>query len=351
MALESPAVPVNQLSEVGKILEAADVDNLQQTSGGEAPDPGENELFTEDEDYEPRLGEEDPIEEKGEGLGDEVEAEVAADSINTITDLANELEVDPEVFYNLEVPLRDGLEPVTLAEMKDAYQESLRGGATTEETAAVQAENQELKARLAQATQQAPQQHAALTEIDTQLASLQQQYQNVDWARFESENPAEAVLQKQKFGEAFSELQGKRENMAQGLARQQAQAVQEYEQTQWGIARQNIDGWNDDATLQADLKEMGTTLGSYGFKPEEIRQISDARLLKFINDAVKTKAKLDAPLPNKRPKSGSAGRLRAGSLRTKPDAGKKRAALIEKGKQTKNPRGKASVISKLLDGG
>lgn len=308
--------------------------------GGEG---GEPELELEE-------GQEQEIEEDP-GLPEEskeVEGEGGEDSapINTITELAHELELDPTEIYNLAVPMRDGMEPVTISELKDAYHELKSGGGVN--AAQHQQEVRELQTQLQQATQTFPQQNKKLQEIDQNLAALQQQYNNVDWPRFESEQPAEAVLQKQKFQEAYSSIMGQRQQTANELTQQQAYAQQQYKQGEWARARQTIEGWNEPETMQGDLRIIGESLMKYGFNMGEIREITDHRLLKFLRDSVVAKKAAETPLP-KTVRKTRASAMRAGSLRTKKDTGKIRQGILEKGRATTDPHSKARAITELIE--
>lgn len=313
-------------------------DTVQDSAAGiESQDPGL------DQSAEPE------VDDQGTDLENEGTTDDAGDeSIATITELARTLEVDPVDIYSLQVPMGDGIEPVTLSELKDTYKEMKHSGSTLEqEREALNREREALINEKAMLQQQAPIQNEALQAVQNELQQIEASYSSIDWEKFEAEDPGNAALQRQKFQDAYSNAAQKAEAVQQELVTKQKEAVEQQLQLQRAKVLQLIPEWADSNVAKVETAQLKDFIKGYGFDENEIGNITDARLVKFIYDAMKLKSKLDKPLPDK--KQSRVVTLKPGTLRKPLNKDKAKAAIIARGKAVKNPRQKANAISELLN--
>jgi hypothetical protein len=146
-------------------------------------------------------GEEEATEEfsdddQGEDQGDEPE-------IRNLADLASQIDVDPAFLYSLEVPMGEGVEPTTLGELKDRYQETYRAaGQMYEQLEQLKHENETLRHGDNAVTVSQEVEQAMVT-----LKGLQQEYQQMNWQALEAKDPGKAALLRQKYNEAVYSAQ------------------------------------------------------------------------------------------------------------------------------------------------
>lgn len=130
--------------------------------------------------------------------------------------------------------------------------------------------------------------HAYLTTLETLHQSIVQaaapELGNVDWTKLAQENPAEYVRLSNRAREVNSALERVRfehekatRQQAKDREDQLAKAVSESQ----AKLREAIPNWNDD--LYQSLQKRGVE--TYGFKPEEVGQVWDHRVMQVLHDA------------------------------------------------------------------
>lgn len=206
-ALETPQAPEQDPTH-GNVLD--DIDALLSGSPGE---PDENGFMQEDETEQP---------EKAQVPEPDREEEEPEEAAQEATEEAQQ----PDIDYDLEIPMPDGREAMTLGQMKDKVNELERT-----ESQMIERENALLRER---------------QELDKVMAAV---------------------------GEIPPEL------------RQQADAMnQQHLQQERGKMLEAIPEWSDRETFERDRTAIAEVGHKYGFSDIEIGTIADHRVIKFMRD-------------------------------------------------------------------
>lgn len=271
-------------------------DNFAEMLNG----PGDNEQTEQSDSQSDDTDQETVTETADEGTDDAQEGDDQAD--DTQDDQADKESTD--AFLELEI---NG-EKVTVSkdEAKNGY---LRQQDYTQKTQALAAEKQATQQHIMKQfaeVQQMSQEIGQLTNIDAAL----KEYANVDWQTLRNDDPtAYAVHQAE-----FNNLRIQRGEVVTGIGAKQAQFAQvqaEQFATQSAEAKAHMEtivpGFGKEHIAQ--MKEQGLKAG---FKPEELAQLSDKRMMEVLYkasqyDALKAKTeksvKTVAALPTKAAKA------------------------------------------------
>lgn len=126
-----------------------------------------------------------------------------------------------------------------------------------------------------------------LQKIDdaAQLAvrQLQLDYQNIDWADLEQNDPQEYTYQQMRFQKRQAELG----NALETIKQQRESAIQERLQREQQAMLSAIPEWKDEAVMRQEMGNMSKALSGYGFTREEISQLGDHRLVLAMRDAMR----------------------------------------------------------------
>lgn len=311
----------------------------------------ENNLDLNDPDLDddPNLDDLDDLDNQDDALG-EGDNPIEGEDISTITQLATELGIEPGTLYDLQVPMGDGVEPVSLSEMKDAYQESQRSTqALGDERAAFEQEKIDFNNQISQRQTQAQQVDQRMIDAESQLRQINETYNNIDWVSFERDNPAEAVLQKQKFQEAYSKASSDRDELVSHITQENQTAQENYLNSQRVQLGKLIPEWKDRKTYDEDRVAIRSLLTEYGFSEGDIKEIRDAKAIKLINDFAKLKSGVRNAKPNKDPKEISAV-LKTGRLRQVAKNNKsKMDTLVKRAAASSDRKVKAAAVTELLN--
>lgn len=115
--------------------------------------------------------------------------------------------------------------------------------------------------------------------------ALAPEVEKTDWNTLARENPAEWAAKMQSMNNVNSVLQaikGEQEKIAQMRQQQYQQQLQESIQKAVEVLQNDIPGWNNE--VYANILKAGT---QYGFKQEELSNVTDPRVIKVLNDARK----------------------------------------------------------------
>ena len=150
-------------------------------------------------------------------------------AIKTLSELAEAIEVDNDFLYNIEVPMPDGQEPVSLSALKDAYQGKLE----TQTVASTQLEVErkafeEEKERFGQQQVQMQQMPEELLNAEAEVRAISSQYQGFDWTELEKLDPGRAALEKQNFATRYSQAEASLKN-SRRLRKFPSGEIQQYE--------------------------------------------------------------------------------------------------------------------------
>lgn len=323
-----------------------DITQITELIGGGAPD----ESTPLEQNLPPAEGA--PIEDSQEI---EQEQEQVADAsgedqaITSFTDFVNELEIDPKEAYNLNVQLSDDLPPVSISELKDFYQASKLQGNNAQD---LQQQNVQLRDQLTQLQQfqgAAPPMAEELQRAMGQINAINTQYNEIDWPRFEQENPGEAALQRQKLQEAHNQAVSNRNNVAHNLENVANERKQQYLTYQQSQVRQLIPEWTDTKVAQREATDMATLMTNYGFQEQEINNINEARILKMVRDFMVLQNKVTNSKPATKKVHNTGVTLTAGALRlAKKSKAQKRSEIVDGFRGNKDSRQQAEAVRALL---
>jgi hypothetical protein len=326
------------------------LEDIDLSGGDQNNDPEDNSNNSEDLLKDDLLTNNQEVDDVGNiEDGDEGESQSDGIDVKTLGDLATAIEVDPASLYDLEIPMQNGLDSVTLAELKDAYQAMKSGDDPLAldrqkfEQDKIDFHNQTLQVNAVN-----KQSNAEIDSAKAEMTSIQSSFDQIDWAEFEKQNPAEAVLQKQKFGEAYNAANYKFQSAQQQLQQSMHNQQLQYNQQESQKVIQLIPEWSDRKKFEDDKPLLRAFISKYGFSDQEITNIGEARLIKFAYDFMTLSNSVDNASPKKIDNVRKLSSLKSGPLRI-PKKGKKTDELVKAGIATTNPRAKASIITELLN--
>jgi hypothetical protein len=338
--------------------------NRRQTAGdilraAMQPAPAEPEETQEVEAEAPVETEETAEEQTTETIEatEEQEAEVSEETgvaIDTLTELAEAIEVDNDFLYNIKVPMPDGQEPVSLSELKDAYTGKLQ--TTTEAEAALNArreafekEQEETRQRIAAQQAQIQQMPDELLAAEADVRAIAKQYQTFDWSELEKVDPGRAALEKQNLATQYSQAEARAQEIRNDIQKKQEQSFQQMQAEQQQKILTTFPKWADPVVAQKEFGEISSLLNNYGFNQQELQYFGDSRILKLLSDYSQLKnqaseAKTVRKKVVKTPKS-----LKPGAPKVDQSAAQKREALIQKAAESRDSRVKVRAIGDLLN--
>ena len=295
-----PDTATVDVAEAGDII-ADKLDSISEPAEEKVEPSIEASEETEESQLETDDSEE--IEESAEDPKDEPETEEPAEeeteTFESVADLAEALDMETDAFLDSikqKVKINGEEMEVTLKDLTAGYQMEQDYRRKTTEL------SEQRKGFEADKEQAASQIQAKFQEAADIAANLEQQlmgeYNNIDWNQLETQDREEWLVQRQKFGERYQQLEGAKSKiqgeMQQRNEQMQAQQQQGYREH---IAKENelllqaIPEWSDNGVREAEVVKMTDYLKQYGFSEEESNQISDHRIMRLIHDAVKGAAK------------------------------------------------------------
>ena len=226
----------------------------------------------------------------------EAEADAGAEKPIKFADLAKGLGVEPGDLYDVEISLAEGREPVTLGEMKDAYQDQ-----------------------------------AALTEKVDALAERESKSTN-------------------KMMQARRQLEELVQLLPEGIPPEmvaRAEALDaEKVKTEQRLILEVIPEWGNAAQLAADSKLIRAHLLPYGFTDSEIGMIQDHRLAKYVLDQAKREQRVTDAGKSADSKKTSTNTGKRGARRgPKADRMQKLHEIAKSGRD-----GQIKAVSSILSG-
>lgn len=320
-------------TETGEAVDTEDASDVEETKTQETE---EEETETEEDETEVETDSDKP-------------REVEVEDGLSLTDLAKSLEVEPEFLYSIKIPMPDGIEPMTLSELKDSYNrvrnESDESKAAIEKERAdfIAYRDQELE--MLQQHMQLPQEIMAAR---SQAMAIAYNYENFDWDSLEKEDPGRAALEKQRIASAFQNAQQKATELERKYAEKVQGDVKKFQQGEYNNMLKFIPEWKNDETRIQEQGQMRAMLKEYGYNDRDINMLSDHRAMRITRDLwkMKTGQKKAAEAVKrviKLPKT-----VRAGGKPPGLSKAKKTAQGIKQAKEARSDREKASAIGKLL---
>ena len=236
---------------------------------------------------EPNVNESEP-DIDSEPVIDSVEGEPEVKEVEFATDYAQSMGMDPEEFYKLKLKLSDGLDPMTLGEMKDNVQAYEREKASiAKQREDLETYQKELQTQMMQNAQGGQVLSQRMKQAEARIEAIRQAVPSLEerWKAMQEKDPGSVALEKQQLMEHFNAAQ-----QEYALAGQEAQQQQQYAYAQW-IETQKKDLIQNIPKL-ADKKEMeemwrtitGFASSRYGITPEELSRV-DSRTIRLLIDA------------------------------------------------------------------
>lgn len=213
--------------------------------------------------------------------------------ISSISQLAEKFELDPDWLETVEVDVKiNGQEgKAKLADLKKSYQ-------ITQAAEQRLAEAKELKQRETQALAQKrdllnAEYGKAAALIDTAEKLFTQEFQNTDWNKLRTDDPAEFSARKAEYDERkksidqlkATALQQYQQSLAVNKQEMEAQR-QAYLEQESEKLRSALPEWKDEKVAKAESQEIAQYLSSYGFSKEEIANASDHRAILMARKAM-----------------------------------------------------------------
>ena len=326
---------VNPVKEIASLL------------AGDAEQP-KKETLEADKEQEETLEVNDESQPQDESLAEEVEEESTESldeegNIDTINNLAEELDIAIEDMYALNVKLSRGENlpeggAKTLGELKTFY----------EQNADIDSLREDIKNRETELTTQsetvskAPQISNELMQARAQVLAIQDAYNRTDWQGLRHSNPAEYSALQSDYRMQF-EAASAREAEVTKTVEEHVTESRRQQQNRLFEAMPELKDEETRIKVGADVKAFAS---KYGFTQKDLDNVEDSRLMRLLIEASRSdKAKStvkDKKIENT-PKSSKPSASR-------PIPGRKAALkrLTEKAKQSGDIRDKTRAIAALI---
>jgi hypothetical protein len=214
-------------------------------------------------------------------------------TLSTLSELAEHLEVDPAELYNLSVSVNQDGEalPVTLGELKDRFQSSDRLDKQAKEA---QAAREAFEAETTQARQKFEHDvRVAARLVDNLSTTLTQEYQSIDWQGLREEDPAGWAAKRQEFTERQAQIQSAQREVGEAAHRHQAeqQMLMQQQQaqtleTERAALLDAIPEWQMPDKAKSGMDDLRGYLRETGWTDGEIDSASDHRSIVLARKAM-----------------------------------------------------------------
>jgi hypothetical protein len=262
-------------------LDMSDEGIMSRALGGTQPPRDENGRFMSQQTQQPApdAPTPPPAETPAETNDPEKAAEAPAEQEEVPWDSVKDVKI--------KVPMKDGekewLEEVTIGQLRDERLMKADYSRKTQELA-----EQRRQAETLAQTAVAKEREQYMQALNTLHQSVQQvtasELQGVDWNKLAAENPAEYVRLSNKAREANEAMQRIRfeaEKVQTQQSKEQKERLDQAVSESRVKLKEAIPTWNDDL-YKAILKRGVET---YGFKPEEVGEFYDHRVMRVMHDA------------------------------------------------------------------
>jgi len=255
----------------------------------------------------------------------------------SVSSLAEAIGWSPEELYDIDVSMGDGKDPIKLGALKDQYETAVAEKATA--TAEVD--------RLRSEATNAPNTAVASQELlqaQANVISIQQQYQNYDWAAAELNDPGQAALLRQKFTESFAHANGQVSRV------QQQQQQQRQQQLAQGEVRliELIPEWKNNETRQAAQTNIKALMSEAGYPTEFINGVDDPIAIALLNELAILRAEKSAAGVAVT-KVRKAPRVLKSSGKLKPTSQEKQTELANKARATGDRNDQVAAVKALFN--
>lgn len=222
---------------------------------------------------------------EAEGSAEGLEGEEAEDVTLTPAELGDAIGWEAnDVYEGIMVPLDDGQEPMPLGDLKNGYQDQRRKITELEgqlQEAANAAQPDENMVAFQQTSQE-------MQEVVAYMKQLDRTEQNTDWAQLEYQDPAQAVLRRQKLQDARTKAMAHARQLHEKETQQRNQMMEKSRQKMLEL----IPTWKDDNVRRADQGKMRELMKGFGYADQEINMITDPRGMAMAREHMALKAEL-----------------------------------------------------------
>ena len=270
----------NPVNKIASLLES--VDNAEQKKV-EIPEPVETQQETVE------VSDESQSQEAEQAKSQDVEEQSAESSeeegINTLNNLAQELDIEISDMYALNVNLSRGANlpeggSLSLGELKTFYEknadiDSLRKDITKRE--------QDLQTR-SDEIQEVPQVSNELMQARAQVLAIQDQYNRTDWQGLRHSNPAEYSALQSDFRTQFEIAKSSEVQATQAV---ETHLVESRKQQQERLFEALPELRDEKVRAQVD-SDVQAYASKFGFTPNDLAKVEDSRLMRLLIAASKS---------------------------------------------------------------
>lgn len=214
---------------------------------------------------------------------DEEPANEEVPDVYTIASLSEQIEVEPEFLYGVQIPMDGENEPISIGDLKNKYQDVIRERDALSTKVDGMAEEVTNAGAASQFGQQVSQK---MMQAQAHKEAIVLQYQQVDWNKLETDDPGQAALHRQKYQQAFNQA----ESSIQEAQQAQAQQRQAYMQTATTEMYKIIPEWLDVGVMKSDQDGIRALLLAEGVPNQAIDQISNPIELKMVRELMQLRA-------------------------------------------------------------
>jgi len=322
-----------------------------ENSGEQEIDLEEEDVVTENQEIDQ---EEDTLEDNDEVEDEEQESEEDTTAeerdVETINELAQFLDVDESQLYDVKIPMGDGLEPISIGELKDGHMEIERQRAQIQNDRAAFSRDVEQFKQSVQQSQNLPLMNEEFMESAIQMKAIQQQFESIDWNALEEEDASKALLYQNKLERAYSEAKHKHDAIKQKMQDEQKKKLDTIKVQSRQAILDKIPEWKDPKVFQKEGDLIGNILVKYGYTSKEIEKVYDPRLSLILRDFMKLSVKNEKANSTVKklriaPKKLSSAGSNAKKIVKKAQLKK----TVNKAMSSKNIKDKVSAVSQLLN--
>jgi uncharacterized phage infection (PIP) family protein YhgE len=244
---------------------------------------------------------EEVADEKAEEAEQEPEEAEEEAAFQTISELAEALELDPDEFMDTlkaKVKVNGQENEVTLAEAFKGYQ---READYTRKTQEVAEERRQLEAeqqKLDEANQQWTQQmNEAIATVDAATSAVLADFQSVDWDRLKVEDPTQFVIREREYQQRHAQLQQQKQAIVEHNAQVQQQRMAEMLPKEQAALKAAIPEWHDESVFESERKDIADYAIKQGYSKEQIDGLVDHKAVVMLRKAMLYDKAMSKPEP------------------------------------------------------
>ena len=267
------------------------------------------------------------------------------EGIDTLNNLASELDIPIEDMYALNFKLSRGENlpeggEITLGELKTFY----------EKNADIDSLREQIKTRELELTTQSekvseiPKVSNELMQARAQVMAIQQAYESTDWNGMRFSNPGEYAALQADFRNKFDMAKNQETTATQEFEDHKRQGAV-YQQERLFEAHPELKDDKVRAQVAVDIQAFAS---KFGITPKEVEAIDDHRIMRMLIAASKTEAAKVAVKDKREVKTPSTNKPAARKSLPGRNAALKR--LTEKAKATGDRKDQTNAVAELLSG-